>query len=385
MNNSGVITNTASLVDIDRLSKYTGGFNALVAQGGGQRGIFTAGVLDAFLLSDFDPFHQFYGTSAGALNLSAYLCRQKGIGRSFILELTTSPEFFHLFSYIRRKQYLGLDWALEKISDYPYRLDIDMGRRVLGSRRAYAAVTDASRLIDRYLPMLEEDWKQVLIATCAIPRLYEHEVNFPHGSYIDGGVSASIPVQEAWRQGARCIVVIRTEGDEVPIPEPLGREQSDAEWYRDSLNLVQDHWQQKLTQWKGEWNEFFTDRMQRSKQKKQQQQLLASLNGGRWLFGADDIYRLSHLLGDGFDSGLMDMLMVHYQTYSLTREFLLTPPDDCYIVQIKPSQPLLSSSLMSNREELLHDYQLGLDAGFRCVDTFDQCGVTQLVESFNLK
>lgn len=382
MNNSGVITNIANLVDIDRLSKYTGGLNALVAQGGGQRGIFTAGVLDAFLLSDFDPFHRFYGTSAGALNLSAYLCRQKGIGRSFILDLTTSPEFFHLFSYIRRKQYLGLDWALEQICDYPYRLDIDMGRRVLGSRQAYAAVTDASRLIDCYLPMLDEDWKQVLTATCAIPRLYEHEVKFPHGSYIDGGVSASIPVQEAWRQGARCIVVIRTEGDEVPIPEPLLSKSSDAEWYRDPLNLVQDHWQQKLTQWKGEWNDFFNDRIQRSKQQKQ---MLASLNGGRWLFGADDIYRLSHLLGDGFDSSLMDMLMVHYQTYSLTRDFLHTPPDDCFIVQIKPSQPLLSSSLMSNREELLHDYQLGLDAGFRCVATFDQCGVTQLEEHFNLK
>ncbi|MBA5761836.1 patatin-like phospholipase family protein [Vibrio sp. 404] len=382
MNNSGVITNTANMVDIDRLSKYTGGLNALVAQGGGQRGIFTAGVLDAFLLSDFDPFHRFYGTSAGALNLSAYLCRQKGIGRSFILDLTTSAEFFHLFSYIRRKQYLGLDWALEKICDYPYRLDIDMGRRVLGSRQAYAAVTDASRLIDCYLPMLAEDWKQVLTATCAIPRLYEHEVNFPHGSYIDGGVSASIPVQEAWRQGARCIVVIRTEGDEVPIPEPLVSKPSDAEWYRDPLNLVQDHWQQKLTQWKGEWNDFFNDRIQRSKQQKQ---ILASLNGGRWLFGADDIYRLSHLLGDGFDSSLMDMLMVHYQTYSLTRDFLHTPPDDCFIVQIKPSQPLLSSSLMSSREELLHDYQLGLDAGFRCVETFDQCGITQLEGYFNLK
>lgn len=382
MNNSGVITNTASLVDIDRLSKYTSGLNALVAQGGGQRGIFTAGVLDAFLLSDFDPFHRFYGTSAGALNLSAYLCRQKGIGRSFILDLTTSSEFFHLFSYIRRKQYLGLDWALDKISEYPYQLDIDMGRRVLGSRQAYAAVTDSSRLIDRYLPMLDDDWKKVLIASCAIPRLYDHEVNFEHGSYIDGGVSASIPVQEAWRQGARCIVVIRTEGDEVPIPEPLVSEQGDVEWYRDPLNLVQDHWQQKLTQWKTDWSDFFNDRIQRSKQ---QQQLLASLNGGRWLFGADDIYRISHLLGDNFDSSLMDMLMVHYQTYSLTRKFLLTPPDDCYIVQIKPAQPLLSSSLMSDREELLHDYQLGLDAGFRCVETFVQCGVAQLNMPFNLK
>ncbi|WP_194436225.1 patatin-like phospholipase family protein [Vibrio fluminensis] len=384
MSNSGVITNTASTVDIDRLSKYTSGVNALVAQGGGQRGIFTAGVLDAFLLSDFDPFHRFYGTSAGALNLSAFLCRQKGIGRSFILDLTTSTEFFHLFSYIRRKQYLGLDWALDKICDYPYRLDVDMGRRVLGSRQAFAAVTDSSRLIDRYLPMLGDEWKKVLIATCAIPRLYEHEVAFSHGNYIDGGVSASIPVQEAWRQGSRCIVVIRTEEDDTPVPEQLVSRDVDVEWYRDSLNLVQEHWQHKLGQWKNDWNSFFGERVQRSKQVKKEH-FIASLNGGRWLFGADDIYRLSHLLGDSFDSSLMDMLMVHYQTYSLTRDFLISPPDDCYIVQVAPSQPLLSSSLMSSREELLHDYQLGIDAGLRCVETFDHCNLASQPLSFHCK
>ncbi|WP_114767412.1 patatin-like phospholipase family protein [Vibrio rhodolitus] len=385
MNNSGVVTNTAHSVDIDRLTKYTSGVNALVAQGGGQRGIFTAGVLDAFLLSDFDPFHRFYGTSAGALNLAAFLCRQKGIGRSFILDLTTSSEFFHLFSYIRSKQYLGLDWALDKICDYPYRLDVDMGRRVLGNnRQAFAAVTESSQLIDRYLPMLGPDWQKVLIASCAIPRLYEKEVEFSHGRYIDGGVSASIPVQEAWRQGARCIVVIRTEGDETPNSEPLVTQKSQVEWYRDSLNLVQEHWQQKLGQWKSDWNTFFSERIQRSKQDKQAK-MLASLNGGRWLFGADDIYRLSHLIGDNVDSSLMDMLMVHYQTYSLTRDFLHSPPDDCYIVQIKPDQPLLSSSLMSDREELLHDYQLGLDAGLRCVEMFDQCNLTQVPLVSNFK
>ena len=382
MNNSGVITNTTSLVELERLSKYTGGQNALVAQGGGQRGIFTSGVLDAFLLSDFDPFHRFYGTSAGALNLSAFLCRQKGIGRSFILDLTTSSEFFHLFSYIRRKRYLGLDWALDKISDYPYKLDIDMGRRVLGNRKAYAAVTDSDRLIDRYLPMLEEDWKKVLIASCAIPRLYEREVSFEHGRYIDGGISASIPVQEAWRQGARCIVVIRTESDDLPNSEPLTSATSDVEWYRGSLNVAQEHWQQKLTQWKSDWNQYFNDRIHHSQQQKLEERLV-SLNGGRWLFGADDIYRLSHLLGDNFDSGLADMLMVHYQTYSLTQDFIHRPPDDCFIVQIKPAQSLLSSSLMSSKEELRHDYQLGLDAGFRCVETFSQCGLTQFNAGLN--
>ncbi|MFA0412587.1 patatin-like phospholipase family protein [Vibrio renipiscarius] len=371
------------MLDLEHLSKYTGGSNALVAQGGGQRGIFTSGVLDAFLLSDFDPFHRFYGTSAGALNLAAFLCRQKGIGRSFILDLTTSPEFFHLFSYIRRKRYLGLDWALDKISEYPYKLDINMGRRVLGDRQAYAAVTDSSRLIDRYLPILEDNWKQVLIASCAIPRLYDREVCFEHGCYIDGGVSASIPVQEAWRQGARCIIVIRTESDEAAPAEPLISPNHNVEWYRDSLNVAQEHWQQKLSQWKLDWNEFLNERISRSQLQKLKDHHLVSLNGGRWLFGADDIYRLSHLLGDNFDSGLADMLMVHYQTYSLTQEFLTNPPDDCFIVEIKPDQPLLSSSLMSDEEELRHDYQRGLDAGFRCVAAFEQCGLTQFNIRFN--
>ncbi|GAK87731.1 predicted esterase of the alpha-beta hydrolase superfamily [Vibrio ponticus] len=178
--------------------------------------------------------------------------------------------------------------------------------------------------------------------------------------------------------------MIRTEGDETQNSEPLVTQKSQVEWYRDSLNLVQEHWQQKLGQWKSDWNTFFSERIQRSKQDKQAK-MLASLNGGRWLFGADDIYRLSHLIGDNVDSSLMDMLMVHYQTYSLTRDFLHSPPDDCYIVQIKPAQPLLSSSLMSDREELLHDYQLGLDAGLRCVEMFDQCNLTQVPLVSNFK
>lgn len=42
---------------------------ALVAEGGGQRGIFTAGILDAWLENDFNPFQLLIGTSAGAQKL----------------------------------------------------------------------------------------------------------------------------------------------------------------------------------------------------------------------------------------------------------------------------------------------------------------------------
>ncbi len=370
MTNSGVVSNTAVQLDVHRFKKYTGGKNALVAQGGGQRGIFTAGVLDAFILSNFDPFNAFYGTSAGALNLSAFLCRQRGIGKSFILDLTTDPTFFNLFSYIRRRQFLGLDWALDQISDFPYKLDIDLGRQVLGNREAYAAVTDTRRLIDIYLPMLRDDWKKVLIATCAIPRLYHQAVEFDHGTYVDGGVSASIPVQEAWRKEARCIVVIRTEGDDLAAEPEIVPQETRVEWFRDSFNSLQEQWQFKMAQWKTDWGTFLNEKVAQARLQKAEQGHFESLNGGRWLFGADEIYRLSHLLGDKFDSGLADMLMVHYQTYALTQDFLHSPPDDCFIVQIKPDKPLLSSSLMSSKEDLLHDYQVGLDAGYRFIDMY---------------
>ena len=46
---------------------------ALIAEGGGQRGIFTAGVLDAWLENNYDPFDLFIGTSAGSQNLTSYL------------------------------------------------------------------------------------------------------------------------------------------------------------------------------------------------------------------------------------------------------------------------------------------------------------------------
>ena len=382
--NSGIITNIDTAIDLDYYAKFIAGKTALVAQGGGQRSIFTAGVLDAFLLSNFDPFDEFFGTSAGALNLCAYLCRDKGLGRSFVLDLTTVPEFFNLFSYIRKRQNLGLEWALEQIMAYPYKLDLDLGRQTLGDRHFSAAVTDSKNLRDHYFPLMGEDWYKVMIATCAIPRLYNDEIFIGDRAYVDGGVSASIPVQEAWRRQARSIVVIRTEpvleevaelskeiqGKHALMKAPKSISAEELEWFRESFDSVQDHWQQKVEQWKTDWTSFFQQQILRSKEQKLDRGHLDLLNGGRWLFGADDIYRLSHLIGDKFDSGLADMLMVHYQTYSLTQNFLNSPPDDAFVVQIAPSKPLKSSSLMSDKEDLLHDYDLGLEAGYRFVETY---------------
>ncbi|PFG55828.1 putative patatin/cPLA2 family phospholipase [Vibrio sp. ES.051] len=372
--NSGIITESHTELDIDVYEHFRRGKTALVTQGGGQRGIFTAGVLDAFLLSNFDPFDEFYGTSAGALNLCAYLCRQHGMGKAFITDLTTSTEFFNLFRYIRRQQYLGLEWALERIQGFPYKLDLDLGRAALGGRGAFAAVTNVDTLSDQYMPILGDAWFNTMLATCAVPKLYHGPVDVGGTKFVDGGVAASIPVQEAWRQNARNIIVIRTE----PFSEIEARAQSEVgdvpvEWYRESINSVQQSWQQKVNQWKSDWAFFFQQKINATHQSKLSGKML--LNGGRWLFGADNLYRLSHLVGENFDSGLADMLMIHYQTFELTQAFLSTPPDDTFILQIAPREELRASSLLSDPESLEHDYQLGLQAGFNLVQLYEQLNI----------
>ncbi|WP_254555734.1 patatin-like phospholipase family protein, partial [Salmonella enterica] len=60
------------------LTPFRPGRKALFCEGGGQRGIFTAGVLEEFMRAQVNPFHLYVGTSAGAQDLSASRCLQPG-------------------------------------------------------------------------------------------------------------------------------------------------------------------------------------------------------------------------------------------------------------------------------------------------------------------
>lgn len=48
---------------------------ALVIEGGGFKSVFSAGVLDAFLINKFNPFDIYIGVSSGAMCLSYYVSR----------------------------------------------------------------------------------------------------------------------------------------------------------------------------------------------------------------------------------------------------------------------------------------------------------------------
>ncbi|WP_283130863.1 patatin-like phospholipase family protein [Enterovibrio norvegicus] len=352
---------------------------ALVAQGGGQRGIFTSGVLDSFLDAGFDPFEIFIGTSAGALNLSAFICRQKGFGHQFITEFTTDDRFFNLMKYVRRQQFMDLDWALTLAEPtHPNGLCFETAKQTLKHRSAYACATNSHTLEPEYFHMFQNNWRSVLKATCAIPLLYESTVALNGQHYVDGGVSGAIPAREAFNRGADIIVVIRTEPvthEEPHTTSPLienFRNKVEARLPEYAARLNIEHRLEKLSDLHHQVSTRLNELKFRYAEKNHENLWLKlkdivpermQRNGERWLFGGDVIYRLHELSGHKINADMLEMLTKHYHTYQDSIDFLANPPMRTELLQIAPKTPLISSALLSKPHQLEHDYQDGVRAG----------------------
>lgn len=68
---------------------------ALIVEGGAMRGIFAAGVLDAFMAEDFKPYDFAIGVSAGVSNLIGYLSHAPRRSLDVITTMATDKTFFN--------------------------------------------------------------------------------------------------------------------------------------------------------------------------------------------------------------------------------------------------------------------------------------------------
>lgn len=192
------------------LRPFQPGRIALVCEGGGQRGIFTAGVLDEFMRAQFNPFDLYLGTSAGAQNLSAFICNQPGYARKVIMRYTTKREFFDPLRFVRGGNLIDLDWLVEATaSQMP--LQMDTAARLFDSGKSfYMCACRQDDYAPNYFLPTKQNWLDVIRASSAIPGFYRSGVSLEGINYLDGGISDAIPVKEAARQGAKTLVVIRT-------------------------------------------------------------------------------------------------------------------------------------------------------------------------------
>lgn len=193
---------------------------SLVAEGGGQRGIFTAGVLDSWLYKGFNPFDLLIGTSAGAQNLSSYMTCQQGFDQRAIFNLTKNLKFFKLGRALIVRDAVNLDWYFDQVASSSQGLDVDCGMQRLKARTLLFSVIEMETRAALYFEPNKDNWLDLLKASSALPILYRGRVKLGQQHYVDGGLAAPVPVEEAYKRGAKRTVVIRTVPKEGEIEYP---------------------------------------------------------------------------------------------------------------------------------------------------------------------
>lgn len=191
---------------------------ALVVEGGAMRGIYSAGVLDAFIEADYYDFDLCVGVSAGATNLAAYLAKMYRRNYTVYTKYSIGKDFINPWKFFRGGNYVDLDWLWE-ITIRELRLDL----RVLAAQpaRFLVGVTDAASGTCTFMEPGIDDMEVVLKASSAIPVMYRGPVRVEGKPYWDGGVSDPIPVREAIRRGAEKVVVIRSRKRDFVMKPPL--------------------------------------------------------------------------------------------------------------------------------------------------------------------
>ena len=185
----------------------------LVLEGGANRGVFTAGVID-FLLEQGVKFDYVIGTSAGACNAMNYLAGQIGRGRDSMILTDKSLNYFGVKTLLKTGHFFDLDWAFTEYPQKYFVFDYDAYFRN-PTEREYAstncltgeAVYFTDKNNDKYYLM------EIGKASSALPGM-SAVVEIDGVPYADGGVADSIPVGRAFAKGCDKVIVIETRRKE---------------------------------------------------------------------------------------------------------------------------------------------------------------------------
>jgi len=169
---------------------------ALVLEGGGMRGIYTAGVIDVLLEQGLDQrFYVVWGVSAGATNASTFKARQIGRTCRDYLAFRDDDRFMSMKSFVRTGNVAGASFIY---SDLQYARDpLDFATFNANPMRCMAVLSDVTFGTAAYMEISElpRDTDRVR-ASASLPVLSEI-VELDGHRYLDGGTCDSVPVEVA--------------------------------------------------------------------------------------------------------------------------------------------------------------------------------------------
>ena len=179
----------------------------LVVEGGGMRGVYTAGVLDYFMEKNL-YFDDCYGVSAGACHISSYVSKQIGRSMKVTLDYINDKRYCSINSLIKTGDMFGVEMLYDLIPNKLELYDYDTFNKFKGN--FYSVVTNCKTGKAEYMKI--KDMKKDIIAVRASSSLplLSRIVEINGKEYLDGGITDSIPIKKSIKDGHKKNVVILT-------------------------------------------------------------------------------------------------------------------------------------------------------------------------------
>jgi predicted patatin/cPLA2 family phospholipase len=225
----------------------------LILEGGGMRGVYTAGVLDC--MADYKLWTDgIIGVSAGATHGCNFRSRQRGRNYRIDVEHSQNPKFMGVRSLLTTGDYFGADFCYRYLPDELDPFDYKTFQRA--PSEFYAVCTDLETGSAVYEQIEDlKDKMDYLRASASMP-LFSKIVEVDGKKLMDGGIADSIPVRKFTEMGyAKNIVILTQPADYrkkknklIPLLKLVYRRyplflkalEMRHEVYNDSLDLVSE-------------------------------------------------------------------------------------------------------------------------------------------------
>ena len=198
--------------------------NGLVLEGGGSRGIYTSGVLDAFLEKGIE-FPYVIGVSMGSCNAASFIGKCRRRQHDITINYINDKRYMSLSNVFKNGEYLDPDWIFGELTYDIAPLDYDTFEK---AHTVFCCVVTNAKTgkAEYFYPKdLRERGCIEVRASCSMP-IATKGVEIGKDLYFDGGITDSIPLEKALYDGCEKAVVILTQHRgyvKQPVNKNVGR------------------------------------------------------------------------------------------------------------------------------------------------------------------
>lgn len=181
----------------------------LVLEGGGHRGIYTAGILDVFAENNIS-FDGIMGVSAGCIHGVSFLSGQIGRSVRYTTRFCNNPSYMSFKSLIKTGDFFNVDFCYYKL---PETLDpFDNEAFDKNPTPFYAVCSDikTGKAVYHQCDSVRGEKIKWIQASASMP-LAAKIVKIDEGEFLDGGITDSIPIKKMQELGFSKNIVILTQ------------------------------------------------------------------------------------------------------------------------------------------------------------------------------